>query len=134
MCRKPSPASWLLQWVIWANEKRGAKSHPSFISFDWLSNVVAPAPANTSCALLRRLNLNQRFVRCDAVALLDVNADHDAANRGLDFVFHLHGFDHQYAVARFHGFADLGFSVDDGAGHGSRYAALVGRARTAGTG
>ena len=45
------------------------------------------------------LDLDQGFVRRYAVAFLDMDADHDAVYGRLDFVFHLHGFDDQYAIA-----------------------------------
>src|SRR5574340_737200 len=75
------------------------------------------------------LDFHQGFVGRDAVALLDMDADHDAADRRLDLVFHLHGFDDQHAVTGLDLVSDLDLDVDDGAGHGGRYAALMGGAR-----
>src|SRR3970282_876843 len=96
---------------------------------------AAPSPPGSAKSLaafslsdlLGALYLHQRLVRRDAVALLHVDADDDAADRRLDLVLHLHGLDHKQAVARFDGIADPGLDVDDGAGHGRGHAALVRR-------
>src|SRR3989338_8773047 len=75
------------------------------------------------------LDFDQGFVRRHAVALFDMDADHDAADGRLDFVFHLHGFDDQYAIPCLDLVPDLDLNVDNGAGHGGCNASLVEWAR-----
>src|SRR5512139_2538741 len=46
-----------------------------------------------------RLDLDQRHVRRHRLALFRKDADDDAGNRRLHFIFHFHRFDYQHAVA-----------------------------------
>ena len=59
-----------------------------------------------------------------------MHGDDGAGDRRLDFVFHLHRFDDQNAVARLDLVADLDLDIDDCARHCGGDAAGMGRTRT----
>src|SRR4030067_2554858 len=79
------------------------------------------------------LYFDKSLVRRHAVALFDMNADHDAAHGRLDFVFHFHGFDDQYAIPGFDLVPDLDLDIDNGPGHGGGKDPLLGWARASST-
>src|SRR3989338_7964145 len=89
-----------------------------------------PSCASGSSGFL--LDFDQGFVRRHAIPFLDMDADYNTADRRLDFVFHLHGFDDQYAIACLDLVTDLDLDIDDSAGHGGRHATFMGRARAPG--